>query len=82
MILLAAAAATTRIAFFGNACSVSQFRRWGWWKGAPDYAGIVNRYDWRHDIYLEANEATIRFWLISGQPKGRRDSRFTYVRLS
>jgi nitrate/nitrite transport system substrate-binding protein len=32
---------------------LSQFRRWGLVKGAPDYAGIVNRV-MRPDIYLEA----------------------------
>ncbi|MGH9722328.1 MAG: CmpA/NrtA family ABC transporter substrate-binding protein [Bryobacteraceae bacterium] len=32
---------------------VSQFRRWGMVKGAPDYAGIMNKV-FRPDIYLEA----------------------------
>jgi nitrate/nitrite transport system substrate-binding protein len=32
---------------------LTQFRRWGLVKGAPDYAGIVNRV-MRPDIYLEA----------------------------
>ena len=32
---------------------LSQFRRWGLVKGAPDYAGVVNRV-MRPDLYLEA----------------------------
>ena len=54
---------------------LTQFRRWGMMKGAPDYEGVSKKV-LRSDIYLEA----MKEWASTPQPRRRRSRSSTAPR--